>query len=239
MMLTFSYSATVSIIRQPHLPSTFCRALSFSNWNKFTSPSSSSTASTSYGPPNAYHLDHIRKRLEFTVPLMFRKNLDFTFYSHDVICDDHLLNVQRIGIPRLMSHLGMYSICCQILFPHIEMETLSIIPILDDGTVRLRWRVKHVSLLRALTNPLMLSYNYRIKRLHWFDGYSIFYVNGEGLVDKMTIQRTIPDSERNVNKKTTTQKIAERIGVLPKEAAASCNSSDVRHHFDATDKLDK
>ncbi|VDD94205.1 unnamed protein product [Enterobius vermicularis] len=127
----------------------------------------SSGSECSQERPNTYHLDHVRKRLEFTVPLMFRQRLDFTFYANDVVCEDHILHVQRVGLNSLMRHLGIYSVVCQALFPHIEMEALSIIPVLDDGTVRLRWRVKHVSLWRAITNPFMFSYDYRIKRVNF------------------------------------------------------------------------
>ncbi|VDM36452.1 unnamed protein product [Toxocara canis] len=134
------------------------------------------------------------------VPLMFRQRLDYTFYRNDVICDDRIFNVKRQGLQQYMSHLGAISVTCQLLFPHIEMEALSIVPILDDGTVRLRWRVKHVSLLRALTNPMLFKYDYRVKRV-------------------------MPDEERGVDSKSATQRLAEKMGVLPKGAQAASLSS--------------
>ncbi|KHN84779.1 hypothetical protein Tcan_06825 [Toxocara canis] len=150
--------------------------------------------------PQMFQLDHVRSRLEFTVPLMFRQRLDYTFYRNDVICDDRIFNVKRQGLQQYMSHLGAISVTCQLLFPHIEMEALSIVPILDDGTVRLRWRVKHVSLLRALTNPMLFKYDYRVKRV-------------------------MPDEERGVDSKSATQRLAEKMGVLPKGAQAASLSS--------------
>ncbi|VDK17835.1 unnamed protein product [Anisakis simplex] len=137
------------------------------------------------------------------------------------------------------------------------MEALNIVPILDDGTVRLRWRIKHVSLLRALMNPMLFKYDYRAKRLKWFDGYSIFTVDGNGLVYRVVTQRwslmdvstngdgrykqnsnycahqenenqfkVMPDEERGLDRKSATQRLAEKIGVLPKGAEATSISSD-------------
>uniref|UniRef100_A0A915AAQ8 Uncharacterized protein n=1 Tax=Parascaris univalens TaxID=6257 RepID=A0A915AAQ8_PARUN len=128
------------------------------------------------------------------------------------------------GLQQYMAHLGMISVTCQFLFPHIEMEALNIVPILEDGTVRLRWRVKHISLLRALTNPMLFRYDYRVKRLKWFDGYSIFVVDGDGLVYKVVNQKVMPDEERGVEKKSATQRLVEKMGVLPKGAQAAYSS---------------
>ncbi|MFH4981851.1 hypothetical protein AB6A40_008560 [Gnathostoma spinigerum] len=178
-------------------------------------------SSGSYERPQMYQLDHVRKRIEFTVPLMFRTRLDYTFYRSDVICEDLILNMHKEGLPQLMNHLGAISVIGQFCFPHIEMEILNLLPELGSGTVRLRWRVKHISLLRALINPRMFSYSYRIKHLHWFDGYSIFFVDGEGLVYKLRIQKVMRDEEGKSVPKTTTQRLAEKMGMLPKPATCS------------------
>lgn len=52
------------------------------------------------------------------------------------------------------------------------LQVLNILPISEDGTVRLRWRIKHVSLVRSLLNPMLFKYEYRIKRVFpWFYDY--------------------------------------------------------------------
>ncbi|TKR81575.1 hypothetical protein L596_015425 [Steinernema carpocapsae] len=164
--------------------------------------------------PEMFQLEHVQKRLEHTVPLMFRERLDFTFYHRDVIVDNKIIQVQRQGLQDVMGHLGTFSVLGQVCFPHIEMSALNILPILEDGTVRLRWRISYLSFLRAL-NPKFFKYDYRVKNLKWYDGYSVFHVDGDGLVYKFTIQKTMPDDSRLRQEKTTAQKIAERIGVIP------------------------
>ncbi|KAK0407424.1 hypothetical protein QR680_019192 [Steinernema hermaphroditum] len=169
--------------------------------------------------PEMFQLKHVQSRLEHTVPLMFRERLDYTFYRKDVIVDNQIINVQRQGIYEVMGHLSTFSVLGQVFFPHIEMTALNILPILDDGTVRLRWRIHYLSFLRAL-NLMNFKRDYRIKNLKWYDGYSVFHVDGNGMVYKFTIQRTMPDESSFNSGKTAAQRLAEKIGVLPGAAAS-------------------
>uniref|UniRef100_A0A1I7YTH4 DUF535 domain-containing protein n=1 Tax=Steinernema glaseri TaxID=37863 RepID=A0A1I7YTH4_9BILA len=187
--------------------------VSTSSQRYLSSGSTSGSTDRSHEKPEMFQLKHVQARLEHTVPLMFRERLDYTFYRKDVIVDNQIINVQRQGIYQIMGHLSTFSVLGQVFFPHIEMSVLSILPILDDGTVRLRWRIHYLSFFRAL-NLLNFKYDYRIKNLKWYDGYSVFHVDGNGLVSKFTIQRTMPDDSYQ-REKTTAQKIAEKIGVLP------------------------
>ncbi|CAD6188694.1 unnamed protein product [Caenorhabditis auriculariae] len=143
--------------------------------------------------PGAPQLEHVQKRLLETVPLMFRQRLDYTFYRKDVFCDDQILNTQKQGLDQLMSHFGSIGTFGQISFPHIQMETVSVVPIIEDGTVRCRWRVKYVSFWRLATNPRLFQFDYRMQNLSWFDGYSVLTVDGNGEVYKITIQKTMRD----------------------------------------------
>lgn len=47
------------------------------------------------GKPQMYHLEHIKQRLEFTVPRMFRTRLDFTFYRSDMVYEDRIFQQQK------------------------------------------------------------------------------------------------------------------------------------------------
>lgn len=57
----------------------------------FSSESSNPGSSNDkLGKPQMYHLEHIQKRLEYTVPLMFRRHMDYTFYRADVMYEDRI-----------------------------------------------------------------------------------------------------------------------------------------------------
>uniref|UniRef100_A0A0R3RRI7 FERM domain-containing protein n=1 Tax=Elaeophora elaphi TaxID=1147741 RepID=A0A0R3RRI7_9BILA len=172
--------------------------------------------------PEMFQLEHIRKRLEMTAPRFFRERPDYTFYRPDVVYRDEIFQVTIKGRERLMMYLGSVSVSCLFCFPHIEMEVLNILPISEDGTVRLRWRVKHVSLLRSLLNPMLFKYEYRIKKLKWFDGLTVFYVGEDGLVYRAVTRRTIDDEQKG-SQTNRLADLAHKVGVLPKSAAFVTN----------------
>ncbi|VDN60340.1 unnamed protein product [Dracunculus medinensis] len=182
----------------------------------------SNTKSADFDGPQSFHLEHVRKRIEFTnsyascafeVPLMFRERLDYTFYTKDLIYENHLfisyvtsfklyLKIVRLpfqlqffpiikfrGLENFTYQMGFISTVGQFLYPHIEMESLSIVPVPNEGTVRLMWRVKYLSWLKIAMNPKLFSAKYRKDKLEWLEGYSIFFVDKDGLVYRLITQR--------------------------------------------------
>ncbi|VDM52004.1 unnamed protein product [Angiostrongylus costaricensis] len=145
----------------------------------------------SHEKPAPFQLQHVQQRVLETVPLMFKQRLDYTFYRKDVFCDDQIFGLKKHGLDQLMRHLGTISVLGQFTLPHVEMETISVIPVIEDGTVRCRWRVKYVSFPRLILNPRLFRFDYRIKNLSWYDGYSVLTVDGNGHVFKITIQKEV------------------------------------------------
>ncbi|CAI5449115.1 unnamed protein product [Caenorhabditis angaria] len=167
----------------------------------------------SHEKPAPHQLEHVQTRLIETVPLMFRHRMDYTFYRKDVICDDHIFMVQKRGIEQLMSHFGMIGTLGQVFLPHVEMEVISAIPMIEEGTVRCRWRVKYVSAFRLITNPRLFRFDYRLKNLSWFDGYSVLTVDGNGHVYKITVQKMIQDDQKSLLQ-SPTDKLKQKLATL-------------------------
>ncbi|GMR29876.1 hypothetical protein PMAYCL1PPCAC_00071, partial [Pristionchus mayeri] len=164
--------------------------------------------------PDAYHLEHVKTRLTQTIPLMFRQRMDYTVYRKDVVLYDQILNFRRFGRDALMQHMGALAFTGCFFFPHIEAEALSALPVLEDGTVRVRWRIHYVSFPRLIMNPKLFRSEYRYKNLSWFDGLSVLTVDGNGDVYSVTLQRIERDEEQSLLKDST-KKLAQKIGVLP------------------------
>ncbi|KAL3990205.1 hypothetical protein ACH3XW_30795 [Acanthocheilonema viteae] len=178
--------------------------------------------------PEMFQLEHVRKRIEMTAPRFFREQPDYTFYRPDVVYRDEIFQMTITGREKLMVYFGSVSVICLFCFPHIEMEVLNILPISEDGTVRLRWRIKHVSLIQALLNPMMFKYEYRIKRLKWYDGLTVFYVGEDGLVYRVVTRKTIDDEQKS-SQANRLADLAQKVGVLPKGSTAfvtNCMRSD-------------
>jgi hypothetical protein len=166
----------------------------------------------SHERPQMFQLEHVKKRLEATTELMFHHRLDWTFYTRDVVLEDHIFNFRRCGLDQVMRHLGLISVGCSYLLPTVHLEPLNILPVLEDGTVRLRWRVKYLNWFQTLDWRNFRA-QHRKQNFKWYDGYSIFYVDGNGLVFKFTIQKTMPDDSSKTAERT--KKLADRLGVLP------------------------
>ncbi|VDN28611.1 unnamed protein product [Gongylonema pulchrum] len=158
------------------------------------------------GRPQMFQLEHIRKRLEITAPQFFRQQPDYTFYRPNVEYRDEIFQANFVGREKLMAYFGAISVICQFCYPHVEMEAsllkhclwliclvLSILPVSEDGTVRLRWRVKYVSLIRAILDPKLFKYDNRIKK-------------------------TMEDEDRQAAPNNRLANLAEKVGVLPKGA---------------------
>lgn len=100
----------------------------------------------------------------------------------------------------------------------LEMECVDCHPQIEDGTVRLRWRIKYVSWLRLLLNPMLFRFEYRLKNLSWYEGYSILWADGNGDVYKMTLQRNRRDESYLLKGAENLKKTLEKA-VVPKPAS--------------------
>lgn len=102
---------------------------------------------------------------------MFNKHLDYSFYRNDVVVEDQIFNMHKMyvlkfifnyfsGLRSLMTHLGTISVVTQFIFPYIRAEVIlkifksilfkaiTITPMIEDGTVRLRWRLLYITWLQ-------------------------------------------------------------------------------------------
>ncbi|KAI6202924.1 Ucr-2.2 [Aphelenchoides besseyi] len=169
--------------------------------------------------PHMFMLEHVQKRIEYCIPLMFRRQLDFTFYRKDVVLDDEIFGMHRVGLRQYMTYMSTVSTATSMLMPYVDLQALNIIPMLDDGTVRLRWRVRYLA-WSTWMNPRNFgkSAEEREKSFYWFDGYSIFLVDGTGLVSRVTLQKSQPNDEKEMGK---TKKIVQKIAQIPNAANSS------------------
>ncbi|CAI4226912.1 unnamed protein product [Auanema sp. JU1783] len=175
----------------------------------------------SHEKPLPEQLDHVRQRIVETLPLLFRHKLDYTFYRKDVLCVDQIFMVEKKGLDELMDHFGKIGVMGQFIFPHIEMEPITVNPFLEDGTVRCRWRIKYITFTQLFTDLKLFRREYRLQHLRWYDGYSILSVDGNGQVYKLTIQKTQVDESQLLNEKSTSQKLAEKIAIFRPPTATS------------------
>ncbi|CAJ0956058.1 unnamed protein product, partial [Mesorhabditis belari] len=175
--------------------------------------------------PTPWQLEHIQTRLIDTTPHFFRQRIDYTFYHRDVVLENQIIGRTIRGRDMMMHHFGFFSVMLKMACPHIEMECVDCHPQIEDGTVRLRWRIKYVSWLRLAFNPLLFRFNYRLKNLSWYDGYSVLDVDGNGDVYKMTVQKSRRDESYLLKGAENLKKTLEKA-VVPKPASTVNSTKD-------------
>lgn len=63
----------------------------------------------------------------------------------------------------------------------------------------------------------------------WLDAFSVFHVNEHGIIDSLTIDRMMPDSDREKVTDKAAEKAAKLIGAIPKSVIFLGLSPDVSH----------
>ncbi|CAD5206974.1 unnamed protein product [Bursaphelenchus okinawaensis] len=154
-----------------------------------------------------FQLEFIQQRIAAASKLMFYQKMDFTFYREDVVLEDEIWGIKKQSRTDLMNYFGTLSVTCKVLFPSVELEPLNIIPLLDDGTVRFRWRMKYLHWYQVL-NVKNFNPEIREKNCNWYDGNATFHVDGNGKVFKLKITKVTPDDSYLQNTKRIAQKFA-------------------------------
>lgn len=68
---------------------------------------------------------------------MFRQNLDFTFYRKDVVMDNQILNVQKVGLDAYINHVSSISLAVNLALPYAELQVNSKFVFNSHGLFRL------------------------------------------------------------------------------------------------------
>eukprot|EP00054_Salpingoeca_dolichothecata_P014331 m.80736 g.80736 ORF g.80736 m.80736 type:complete len:361 (-) comp20937_c0_seq1:44-1126(-) len=148
------------------------------------------------GKENEKEMENKRKRqeqlttilfkLREELPRCFKSPLDFSFYDPGMTFEDKVsglrletLTQYRVAVNSTISCLKMYA-------KHPQLDLLWISRLPDKHAVHCRWRlscVSRLSLPQAFGIP------------SWVDGYSLFYVNDQGLIQHHVIDNRVPVSE--------------------------------------------
>ncbi|PSN30521.1 hypothetical protein C0J52_24115 [Blattella germanica] len=155
--------------------------------------------------PSNEHLDKVYNTLRETF--------------NDFFCFSGLYHyVKQIALLRTVGHLK---------FAYVKFEILKITMHPEDGTVKIRWRIRGISGLKVLFTFWRYKL-WNIKEMFedqeaWYDGFSIFYVGEDGLVYKHIADKMMPDSDKvptDVKRPNLAAKLAMFVGMLSRPSAA-------------------
>ncbi|RXG57881.1 hypothetical protein Avbf_10241 [Armadillidium vulgare] len=167
-------------------------------------PSPQQDSKKNLGKPSDETLLKVSNALSQELRSLFTKTMNYRMYTNDLIFDNRIRGKVTVGIFPYIRQISFLRIFGHIKFAYVEFEILKITQNLSDGTIRVRWRIIGSSALKSL--PFIFSLkSYSLKDAKekmdtWYDGFSTFYVNEEGLIYKHIADKMMPDEEPLVDK---------------------------------------
>lgn len=174
--------------------------------------------------PSPEKLAHVYQTLADTLPKLFIQPLDYKIYHPDIVFEDHIRNIQTVGLYNYVKQVALLRTVGHLKFAYVKFEILKITQHAEDSSVKVRWQIRGISALKV-----MLSFwKYKLwdfkeifeKTESWYDGFSTFYVNSEGQVVKHVADKMMPDSDhvtdRDAKPLVSAAKLALIVGIIPK-----------------------
>ncbi|KRT80970.1 hypothetical protein AMK59_6252, partial [Oryctes borbonicus] len=182
----------------------------------------SSKTSAPSDKPSPEKLAHIYHVLSETLPKLFIQVMDYSIYDNNLIFENNIRGTRTVGLYNYIKQVSLLRTIGHLKYAYVKMEILKITQNPEDSSVKVRWRIRGISGLKVM----VMFWRYRLWNLKdffdrtesWFDGFSTFYVNGEGKIYKHVADKMMPDSDREVIKPSPidTAKLALIVGIIPR-----------------------
>ncbi|XP_064649498.1 uncharacterized protein LOC135501356 isoform X2 [Lineus longissimus] len=190
-------------------------------------------------PKNSQSSDNLLKmkeKLEKEFQNFFVKMHDYSLYHKEMVFENNYWGEEKVyrGINAYAWELNKIKFLSHFKFSNVKFHILRMTHHEEDNTIKVRWRVNG---LPTLTTYLkfwkFLPGKYSNAMEHeseWHDGFSIFYLGKDGLIQKHRIDRWMLDEERVVPKKTgVAATLAILIGLIPRPSLGDLNSFMMTH----------
>jgi hypothetical protein len=160
-------------------------------------------------------LEHVFLHLSEAMPKTF-VNIDYTVYSLDMQFEDNIRNIKTVGLEAYIKNMSLLRIMAYVKYSFAGMTVLKITQHPEDNTVRVRWRVVGTPGMFSIgfwKNAFWNPKKFREKgTAEWTDGFSVFYVNNEGLINRHVVEKMMPDDDTKLAPKATG--MAVKLGLL-------------------------
>uniref|UniRef100_A0A182N0F9 Uncharacterized protein n=1 Tax=Anopheles dirus TaxID=7168 RepID=A0A182N0F9_9DIPT len=186
------------------------------------SPSSTAGAGKEH-QPSEEQLQRVYHVLSQTLPKLFVQPLDYSIYSPNLIFENNIRGMRTEGLYHYVKQIALLRTVGHLKYAYVTFEILKITKHPEDGTVRVRWRIRGISALKVM----LQFWKYKLWKLKeifdgqeaWYDGFSVLYVGSDGLVSKHVVDKIMPDDD--------TVKVAPKSIVSPKLALVVGLTADV------------
>lgn len=210
-------------------------AVAFCSSSSSPAPSTSTSVSNE-GKPSEEQLMKVFHILSSTMPNMFVKPLDYSIYHPNLVFVNNIRGITTVGLFHYVKQIALLRTVGHLKFAYVNFEVLKITAHPEDSSIKMRWRVRGISGLKIF----FMFWKYKLWNIKqtfqdqelWYDGFSTFYVGGDGLIQKHIADKVMPDQDKIIDdaeKAPIAAKIALLIGLLPRNYL-----SDVSPYFSSS-----
>ncbi|KAG6462493.1 hypothetical protein O3G_MSEX013298 [Manduca sexta] len=170
------------------------------------------------------------------MPNLFIKPLDYSIYNPNLVFINNIRGTTTVGLFHYVKQVALLRTVGHLKFAYVKLEVMKITCHPEDSTIKMRWRIRGISGLKVF----FMFWKYKLWDMKqvwkdqelWYDGFSTFYVGGDGLIQKHIVDKVMPDQDTIIDdeeKAPIAAKIALLIGLLPRNYL-----SDVSPYFSSS-----
>ncbi|XP_030035936.2 uncharacterized protein LOC115451701 isoform X1 [Manduca sexta] len=188
------------------------------------------------GRPSEEQLAKVFRTLSDNMPNLFIKPLDYSIYNPNLVFINNIRGTTTVGLFHYVKQVALLRTVGHLKFAYVKLEVMKITCHPEDSTIKMRWRIRGISGLKVF----FMFWKYKLWDMKqvwkdqelWYDGFSTFYVGGDGLIQKHIVDKVMPDQDTIIDdeeKAPIAAKIALLIGLLPRNYL-----SDVSPYFSSS-----
>jgi len=171
--------------------------------------------------PKQPNLEKISHLLSFDLHNFFVRACDYSYYRHDIVLEDNIRGKRLEGIVKYRNAISLMKILCHFRFVYVRFHILGITEHPEDGTVRIRWRIAGMGMIKMCLKyfPAQMWKRGNLDKAAdtWYDGYSTFYVDNDDKIYKHRADKVMPDEDREPV--SVKKQLAEKLQKLKPQAA--------------------
>ena len=172
--------------------------------------------------PDASVLKDACDVLLFDLNRFFVRKPDNRLYRRDMVFENRITGRVVTGGLQYVNAMHLLKIYAHFKFAFVRMSVLDYAQDVDEGTIRVHWRISGLSLLRVvvlyLPKRLWKMDNMEKEATVWKEGVSTFWVDGNGVIFRHVADDKWEDRERAAAAKKV-DSVKEKLQKLRQEGA--------------------
>ncbi|KAA0202530.1 hypothetical protein HAZT_HAZT009883 [Hyalella azteca] len=187
-------------------------------------PNKNDAGTNPLGLPTPDKLKHVHDVLVSSLKKFFAQTPNYTIFDKDVIFENRFRGTVTKGLFLYVTQMYILNTIGHMKHAYVHMDIIKTTIHPEDGTVKVRWRIKGIKSRQAFigfwkARKWSISDVKQDDMFNWYDGFSTFHVNSEGLIYRHVADNMMPDEEKLSSRPGTIAKLAVAIGLWPRPVA--------------------